>query len=538
MRKAPLAHKRRIKAARLDTGPPARDGAPMRTAAAPTDTAARARVAPGWARYVGALAIAAAAVALAGVVGRGSANADLAMVLLLGVLACGAGLGLRPALACAAACALAYNYLFLVPRLTLRIARPADLFTFGVFFVAALATGWLSGRVRDEALRAGRRSREVVRLLEFGRRLSAAQSPAQAAQACVRELAALTGCDAVVLAGEALEPLAAAPPGVELDAEARLLARWCADRGEPAGVGTGIGPDAGWILRPLGASRPAVGVAAVRAPAALAAARLLDAVADQAGVALERAVLAHAALENETLRQADRLRTALLNSLSHDLRTPLAAVLGSITTLQAYGAGLDAGVARDLLDGARDGAEQLDRTIANLLDLARLEGGALRPRAEWTDMRDVAAAAAERLAPRLQGRTLHRSEPADVAPAQLDPVLMEQALVNLLENALRHAPAPARVSLTVESDGEATRAVVEDDGPGVPRADRAAIFDAFRRGSAPASQALAGSGLGLSIARGFVEAMGGTLTLESSQGAGAGARFVARFPVPPAGPTP
>ncbi len=468
----------------------------------------------------GALGFTAGATLVALAVERGAERGDLAMVFLLGVLGAGAALGLWPALLCAAASGLTYNFLFLTPRLTLEIARGSDLLTFGVFFIAALATGWLSGRERDVARRAGRRAREVARLLEAGRRFSATLDETQVAAVCIEEIRALTGRDGVVLLGDE------AP--VDLPTEAQMAARWCAETREPTGAGSHTAPGVDWSFRPLGSARPAPGVAGMRAPADAAAARLFAGLADQAGTALERARLASAGVENETLRQTNALRVALLNSLSHDLRTPLAAVMGAVTTLLDFGPALDADATRDLLEGAREGSERLDRYLRELLDLSRLEGGALRPRAEWVDLRDVAAAAAQRIAPRLAGRELRREEPDVVAGAPLDPVLMEQALVNLLENALLHAPSPSPVRLRVELVEGAVCVAVEDEGPGVPHKEQAAVFEPFRRGDGRA--AVQGSGLGLSIARGFVEAMGGTLTLESPLEHGRGARFVARFP--------
>ena len=485
-------------------------------------------------RLAGAIACTLLATALALAATRPATAAEPAMVLLLGVLASGALFGLRPALVCAGLSALAMNLLFLEPRLTLAIARPRDVLTFAVFFAAAMATGWLSGRARDQAQRAEARRAETLRLLAATRRLAAAPTAHALAQVLARESQAVAATSTAVLLGgeDDLCIGATCPADRELDPLSLMAARWSVQRGEPSGATTEVSSGARWLLLPLPGVQGPQGVLALL-PAAggpdLARLPLLTGLREAAGLALERRRLADAQAENEVLRQTDRLRTALFDSLSHDLRTPLAGILGSATTLLDFGERMEPAVARDLLDGVREQAERLNGYIGELLDLSRLRAGALAPRLEVSDLHDVLEAAARRIAPRLAGRELLRERPQGVAGARVDPVLLEQALVNVLENACLYAPADLPIRLCLVADGAGWRVLVEDRGPGVPFASRERVFEPFVRLDEGA-RAEPGSGLGLAVARGFVEAMGGSLAVERTEAQAGGARFAFRLP--------
>src|SRR5471032_3093972 len=223
---------------------------------------------------------------------------------------------------------------------------------------------------------------------------------------------------------------AAAPGQIQLTTAEMTAARWAWDKREAAGAGTGTLPQIGWTFRPLIGVRGRAGVAGVEIGPSpgIDEERLVAALLDQGAVALERAELAAATVENEALRRSDKLRGALLNSISHDLRTPLSTVLGSATTLIDYDATLKPAVRADLLISIREEAERLNRYVGDLLDMTRLEGGALKTKAEWTDVRDVLAAAARRVERRLGSRALVRDFPPELSAAELDPGLLEQAI--------------------------------------------------------------------------------------------------------------
>ncbi len=491
----------------------------------------RPRLAQGaWLGHAIALGLVAAAAATAGLVEQFSTGANLAMIFLLSVLAAGVARGFGPALTAATAAALTYNFFFLDPRLTFIIGRATDVLTFAVFFVVALVTGFLTGRVRDQQRATSGRASAVSALLAASRRLSGASDTAAAAQALAEQTSAAAGGRAVVLlpTGDDIVPAAGAPSLEPLDTAAATAARWAWEKGEPAGFGTGTLPQIDWTFWPLqGVSRRS-GVAGVEAraiPPGSDEERLVLALLDQGAVALERAELAATAVDAESLRRSERLRTALLNSISHDLRTPLTTVLGAATTLIDHGEALTPEVRADLLQSVREEAERLNRYVGDLLDMTRLEGGGLVTRSEWIDVRDVLSAAADRVARRLGERTLARDFPAELSLIQADQALLEQAVVNILENAIAYSPDGSPVELAAYEDARNVVVSIEDEGRGIPTADLERVFDKFRRVELTAGDRGKGVGLGLSISKGFVEAMGGRIAAASPVHGDAGGKM-------------
>ncbi len=354
-----------------------------------------------WRGHLGALAVVAVAGGVAFLVDRYAQSANLAMIFLLSVLISGLAFGLWPAVTAAASAALIYNFFFLEPRLSFYIGHASDVFTFAVFFVVAMTTGWLTGRVRDQSRATARRASAIAAVLSATRRLSSAAKADDAARALAEQLAAATSGRAVVLTpqGDDLAISAASPPLEALSAADMAAARWAWEKGEAAGAGTGTLPNAGWTFRPLQGVNARAGVAGV-SPEALASEdgeRFVAAMLDQGAVALERADLAASAADARALRQADSLRSALLNSVSHDLRTPLSTVLGAATTLIDFGASLAPKVKSDLLVSIREEAERLNRYVGDLLDMTRLEGGGLVTRRELVNIPEILRSAADRV---------------------------------------------------------------------------------------------------------------------------------------------
>jgi len=472
-----------------------------------------------WLAYPAAAGLVAVAGGVASLIDRYTAGADLAMIFLASVLFSGLVLGLRPALAAAALAIVTYNFFFLEPRFSMAIGHPGDVLTFTIFIAVAGATGWLTGRVRDQAGLVARRAASVTALLAASRRLSAAPTQAEAAQALAEQASAAAGGGAVVMLpkdGE-IEIAAGAPTLPVLSTAALTAARWAWEKGEPAGAGTGTLPQIGWTFRPLQGVRGRAGVTGVEMMSTLTGddERLVLAFLDQGAVALERAELAVNAVETESLRRSDRLRAALLNSISHDLRTPLSTVLGASTTLIDYGPSLKPEVQADLLISIREEAERLNRYVGDLLDMTRLEGGALAPRNELTDLRDVLRAAADRVARRLGARPLERDFPPELSLVNVDPGLLEQAVVNILENAIAYSPDGSRIELAAYEDRANVVISIEDEGKGIPTADLERVFEKFRRVEEASDRTGKSVGLGLSISKGFVEAMGGRIAAAS-----------------------
>jgi two-component system sensor histidine kinase KdpD len=307
-------------------------------------------------------------------------------------------------------------------------------------------------------------------------------------------------------------------------------ARWAWEHGEAAGAGTGTLPNVEWTFYPLQSLNARSGVVAVE-PGGRGGddQRYVLALIEQGAGALKRAELSVDAADAEALRRADRLRSALLNSISHDLRTPLSTVLGSATTLIEYGQTLDSAVQRDLLDSIREEAERLNRYVGDLLDMTRLEGGALVTRKDWIDVREILGRALERIERRRGARRLANDFPRDLTQVQADPGLLEQALVNILENAVAYSPDGSTIEVAAYEDRGNVVICVEDEGQGIPTAELEHVFEKFRR-MGEATDRVKGAGLGLAIAKGFVEAMGGRIAAASPIHDGRGTRMLISLP--------
>lgn len=499
---------------------------------APKDV--RLNLTGGWRGYAVGVTCVIAATGLALLLDRTFERVDLGVIYLTAVLAAGALYGLRPALAAATVAFLTYNFLFLQPKFSFAIGSPTDVLTLIVFWGVALTTGALAGRVREQARAAQRRASAVSALLAASQRLTGIGDRGEAARILAEQTAAAAGAGAVVLlpVENELTLTAGAPGKPELDAEAMAAARWAWEKGESAGHGTGTLPQARWTFRPLQGVRDRAGVAGIEAAALSAGSdeeKLALALLDQGAVAVERADLAGQAVETETLRRTDRFRGALMNSVSHDLRTPLSTVLGASTTLIDLGDKLKPAVRADLLLSIREEAERLSRYVGDLLDMTRLEGGGLNIRADWVDVRDVLNAAGKRVARRLGERKLARDFPAQLSLVMVDQGLLEQALVNILENAIAYSPDGSTVELAAYEDRGAVVISIEDEGKGIPTAELERVFDKFRRMEEP-SDRTKGAGLGLAIARGFVEAMNGRIAAASPIQDGKGTRILISLP--------
>jgi two-component system, OmpR family, sensor histidine kinase KdpD len=305
------------------------------------------------------------------------------------------------------------------------------------------------------------------------------------------------------------------PPEDSLDAADLAAAKWAWDHSTAAGRGADTLPGAKWLFLPIRTGRGTVGIIGLdndRAGPILSPdqRRLLDALSDQAALAIERVNLARDIDQARLTTETERLRTALLTSISHDLRTPLASILGSATSLRTYRKSLDDMEQDELIGTIQSESERLNRFIANLLDMTRLESGAIVPKAEPTDVADVIGSALQRAGKVLSSHEVRIDLEPNLPLLNVDAVLLEQALFNLLDNAAKYAPAGSEVLVRGRRVNGSVHIEVLDEGEGIPPADVERIFDKFYRVQA-ADRKRAGTGLGLAIGRGFIEAMGGTI---------------------------
>ncbi|MBR0655467.1 sensor histidine kinase [Plastoroseomonas arctica] len=483
-------------------------------------------------------------------------DAAFGMVYLCAVVALAALLGPMQAGIGAVLSFAAWNFLFLPPRYTLAIASAQDVLGVVVFgVVAALLTG-TTGRLGRNVRAAAARLAALRRLTALSRRLNAQASMSELQMAVVEEAARITGGPACLLLplDAALaaslpghfapdgasdgEPVlrAASPPDAMPDDGAMAAARWALANGRAAGRGTATLPTSAWRFIPLTASRegsPAMlgllGLRPEREAPDPEADRALEALLDQAAVALERARLADTAANARAHGQAEALRTALLTSLGHDLRTPLTAIRGAAETLRVSSAALTEATRSDLLTTIEEEATRLARWMSAILDIVRLETGQVVPRRDPVDLGAVLREAAAHARQSYAGRSVTCTVPDGLPSPRLDATLLDRVLENVLDNALKYSAPDGAVTLAARREGPDVMLTVEDEGPGIPAADLPRIFDAFFR-AARTDRVVAGSGLGLSICRGLVGAMGGRIAAESPVAAGRGTRITLRFP--------
>ena len=442
---------------------------------------------------------------------------NVPLVFLTVILLSAARFGLGPSLAACLAAALAYNFFFLPPIYTFTIADPENVVALFFFGVVAVIASNLASRVRSQAVAARSRAKTTEDLYQFSRKLAGAVTLDDLLWATAHQIALMLRVRVVLLLpdGDTLAVRAGFPPDDQLEEADLAAAKWCWQKNHPAGRGSDTLPGAKWLFLPMRTGRGPVGVAGVirDEPGPLLTPdqqRLLDALTDQAALAIEREHLARDLHQARLLAETDRLRNALLTSISHDLRTPLASIVGSASSLGSRDMVLDNETRDALVATILDEAERLNRFISNLLDMTRLESGALHPRTSLVELSDVVGAALQRAAKILTDHKIAVDLAPDLPLLRLDVVLFEQVLFNLLDNAAKYAPSHTAIQLRAWRDDDRVRIQVLDEGDGIPADALEHVFDKFYRARG-ADRRRAGTGLGLAICRGFIEAMDGTI---------------------------
>ncbi|MCO5064234.1 MAG: sensor histidine kinase KdpD [Rhizobiaceae bacterium] len=462
---------------------------------------------------------------------------NISLVYLLAVVTSAVYGGSVAALLAAVLSALAYNFFFIQPTGNLTIASPHEVFGLIVFIVTALIAGGLASRISAQAASARKRAISMQSLYDFSRKLSATVKADDVIWAAVSQLQVTLRRNVVLLTATAGElSLAAAwPPDTELDLTDMTAARWAAEKNETAGNGTGTLPKARFQFRPL---LPSAGIEAVVGlrladdPLDAEEEQALGAILDQTAIAIDRARLSKESLDQAARAAGERFRSALLSSISHDLKTPLATISGAISSLRQLGDRMKPASRDDLLASIEEESDRLNHFVSNLLDMTRIEAGTVDARRDWVDVGDVIGGALERAGKYFPDRVFEASFAEALPLIRGDSVLLGQVIFNLLDNAAKYGGSEP-VSVYARSEGSEIVISITDMGKGIPGKELDKVFEKFFRRGKPDGRT-PGTGLGLAIAKGLVEAMGGTIAAQSPAIRKRGTRIVLRFPIPPA----
>jgi two-component system sensor histidine kinase KdpD len=478
--------------------------APVRRRASATD----------WPAYGRAVAVVALTTGVAWLMFPFFELSNLIMAYLLGIVVVAMRHGRGPSLLASVLSVAAFDFFFVPPYFTFAVSDTRYLFTFAVMLVVGLVISGLTVRARAQAFAARLREQRTAALYAMSRELAGTRGVDELLRIALRHISGVFKSQVAVLlpgTGGALAPWSGGQ--FELDANERGVARWVYEHRQRAGLGTATLPGASALHLPLIASRGAVGVLAVRPadPHALdepEQLHQLETFANQTALAIERAQLADEAREAQVRMETERLRSSLLSSVSHDLRTPLATITGAVSTILENGARLDDRTRRELLESVRDEGERLNRLVQNLLEMTRLESGAVELRKEWHSLEEVIGAALSRVGPRLASRRVSTRVPPNLPLVPMDDVLIEQVLVNLLDNALKYTPPTSPIEIIATATDSAATVEVADRGPGLPPGEEDKVFEKFYRGRTDKGR---GAGLGLAICQGVVRAHGGRI---------------------------
>jgi two-component system, OmpR family, sensor histidine kinase KdpD len=467
----------------------------------------------------------------------GVGNVDL--VFLIAVVGVAVRLGLLPSLLASIASSLCYNFFFLPPLYTFTIADPTNVAAFVFFTLVAIIVSTVGARGRTQAVAAVDRARSTESLYSFSRKLAGAGTLDDVLWATAYQTALMLKVRVVLLLPEhgSIVVKTGYPPEDILDEADLAAATWAWENDRPAGRGSDTLPGAKRLFLPMHTGRGAIGVMGIDSdkPGPLLTPdqrRLLDALADQGALAIERVRLVEEMVSVEHAAETERLRSALLTSISHDLKTPLAGVLGAAGALRDLGTKLSEAERADLLVTIIDESERLNRFIANLLDMTKLESGAISPNVGLHDLGEIVGSALRRAGRILSRHKVELELAPDLPMLDLDAVLFEQVLFNLLDNAAKYAPTETTIHIQTWRRSDTVCLRVLDEGSGIAPADLDHIFDKFYRAQ-KTDQVRAGTGLGLAISRGFVEAMHGTI-VAANRTDRSGAAFTISLPIPQA----
>ncbi len=465
---------------------------------------------------------------------------DVAMLYLLAVVVIAYRHRRGPALMASVLSIAAFDYGFVPPFYTFNVHNTAFFLTFAVMLVVAMGMSELTGRIREQAEEASEGEQLAAAQYTLSRELAAASGLDEEVEIATRHISEAGEGEALILVSDTTGSADDGRYDAVDSVAVRVAARMAFDRGESAGWGTTHGADAEALVVPLKSTSRVMGIVMFypRSADELLSPqrrRVIEALAEQAAASFERAQLTERHERARVEVESERLRTALLSSLSHDLRTPLGSIEGAASSLLQGSGFLSPDARRDMAETILEESRRMTRLIANLLDMVRVETGALMVKKEWQPLEEPLGVALLRLDERLAGHPVKTSLPDSLPLIPVDELLIEQVFINLLENAIRHTPPDTPISISAWRENGAVLVEVADEGGGVPDGEEETIFRKFHRtSSADRTSPAGGSGLGLTICRGIITAHGGRIWLERNGGKGA----AFRFSIPLDGPEP
>jgi two-component system sensor histidine kinase KdpD len=449
---------------------------------------------------------------------------NLIVIYLLAVVIAAFYLGRGPAIMTSILGVAAFDYFFVPPFLTLAISDTEYLLTFLGLLAVGLVISQLTSLVREQAEAAKQREVQTVALYELGRDLTETGRLEAVTQTAIAHVGQTFSREvAIFLPVAGVLKIYATSPELAVSDDDLAVAAWTFERGQPAGRGTDTLPEASMRYQPLKTMRGSVGVLGVKPSTpdrflTRDQLRNLDAFANQIALAIERARLAEQTRQTEMLEITDKLQNALLNSISHDLRTPLVSITGALSSLANDQVTLDESARRNLIETASEEADRLNRLVGNLLDMTRLESGAMRVKRDACDLQDLVGSSLEEVGSRLGDRSIAVDVPDDLPLVSMDFVLIQRVLVNVIDNGLKYSPKESPLEIRAQMAGAFVEITVADRGVGIPPEDLSRIFDKFYRVQRPDN--VSGTGLGLAIGKGIVDAHGGFISAENRPGGG------------------
>jgi two-component system sensor histidine kinase KdpD len=477
-----------------------------------------------WRRYLWGLLLVGATTGLCALIAPFISTTNLIVLYLLAVVLAAFYLGRGPAIITSILGVAAFDYFFVPPFLTLAISDTEYLLTFLGLLAVGLVISQLTSLVREQAEAAKQREVQTVALYELGRDLTETSKLDSVTETAIAHIGQTFSREvAIFLPVTGVLKKYATSPGLSISDDDLAVAAWTFEHSQPSGRGTDTLPEASMRYQPLKTMRGGVGVLGVKPSTpnrflTRDQLRTLDAFANQIALAIERARLAEQTRQTEMLEITDKLQNALLNSISHDLRTPLVSITGALSSLSNEQVVLDESARRNLIETASEEADRLNRLVGNLLDMTRLESGAMRVKRDACDLQDLVGSSLEEVGSRLGDRSIIVDVPDTLPLVSMDFVLIQRVLVNVIDNGLKYSPQESPLEIRVQMAGAFVEITVADHGVGIPPEDLSRIFDKFYRVQRPDN--VNGTGLGLAIGKGIVDAHGGFISAENRPGGG------------------